>query len=1113
MTAEPRETPGQPAPKRRVEALTPTAPHAPAPYRAARLSPRRRRQRRIQRLLGLGLIPLVLLGSGLLFARAALDTEHLTALVQGALARELAVEVEIGRVEYGFPDEVRLRDLRIGSPPGSRFPELLAVPGAEGRLRLLPLIFGSIEVESLEVSGVDIFVERDELGVFRVLQAFRPRETAPSETSEEDRATLIDWRPPSVTVKEVRVWTCPETVFEIEEPIVIPEVLVRNRREDRDAFTITAETRIADLATIRLDGSGDLRRGDLRTTLQVERLRVDASFRSRLPRSLRAIWDEYQPSGTAEVSHRLMVTGGKTVENSGEVTLSDASMRLRDPRIAIDRVRGTVRVDPRRVTIEDALRGEAFGGTAEVRGSIELTPEGPAGNSVEIRLSKIELGPKVRDALPEPARRGWDRYSPEGSASLTLTARGDSFPPADFYTILDLHSVAARYSEIPYPISGLSGSIHVDRGELRVDVVGGTAPRVSVKATGNLQNADAPQEVEVQLEGITIDGEVMAALPADIRREVERFDPGGLLDLLILVRSEPGGPFRPTIQLTARDLDIAHEAFPVRVDRLTGVVVFDENGVRFDGIRGRHAGAVVALEKGEIVYGAQGHIDLEIHAPELPFGASVVAAFSEELREVVETFGPGTSRVGTDGKLDTHVFLRSKGSAPLDVLVTAEIRAPLEIRYEDFPYPLLFEQGTVIYDSAADLLRFDSLRTSPLQGGEEGNEGPRVLVTGEQSHPDEGDPDRWLLAIELKILLGQDERGLEVSDPTLVESLPADLREFAERMDLSGQVFGSVGVHSWTGGSAPDVVEYVGGIDLLDGAVDFGLRLYDIDAHFEVHGGLDGERPHHFSGSLDRGSYRFSRFRVDVTRPTSFVYGELHPEIQYLTNAERDENSRYRPSNFFLESLLDADVTKTFQASLGPAALFGGTLDGFFFADLKEGGSFGGEAEAEGILLEEGGEDLFGTKDTAGTAYGALQLRGATDDVDSLIGLGYAGIRDGRLTKIPALAAIILNPLQGFSKENLHFEKATVKRYRVADRRIVIDDWDDFVLESPIINLKGRGTLGFDSELDLILEPQTLGGLPILSDLVNTLTRFRLSGSLDDPEIEGDFEPPPEEDP
>ena len=72
--------------------------------------------------------------------------------------------------------------------------------------------------------------------------------------------------------------------------------------------------------------------------------------------------------------------------------------------------------------------------------------------------------------------------------------------------------------------------------------------------------------------------------------------------------------------------------------------------------------------------------------------------------------------------------------------------------------------------------------------------------------------------------------------------------------------------------------------------------------------------------------------------------------------------------------------------------------------------------------------------------------------------------------------------------------------FRVEGQSFTVPDWEDLVLMSPSLRILGKGRMGFDTKLNFILEPQTLGGFPLLSELVNRLTRFRLRGTLDSPE-------------
>ncbi|PCJ14102.1 MAG: hypothetical protein COB10_04700 [Planctomycetota bacterium] len=63
-------------------------------------------------------------------------------------------------------------------------------------------------------------------------------------------------------------------------------------------------------------------------------------------------------------------------------------------------------------------------------------------------------------------------------------------------------------------------------------------------------------------------------------------------------------------------------------------------------------------------------------------------------------------------------------------------------------------------------------------------------------------------------------------------------------------------------------------------------------------------------------------------------------------------------------------------------------------------------------------------------------------------------------------------------------------------------------LRSETGRILGRGTLAFNKILNLVMEPQTLGGAPLLSDIANRLLRFRIRGTLDDPKLNSRKETP-----
>lgn len=1076
----------------------PPAPR-PVPLATPRPSRTRRRLRLKQLIVGLVVVPLLLaVGAGLTL-REFLGTEYLTARVTAALEDRFAVGFEVGSVSYSFPDLVTVEGLVLASPPGSRFAQLVEIPRMRGRLRLLSLLSGRVEMQSLRVDGAHVYIERDGDGVCTLKHAV---DTTPAPVTPEsaDERPGLGWTPPSVILRNVQVHCCPVSVFQTERPLSIPSLVLRYDDEERRSFRLSG--RAADpavegieLTGIELTGSGDFATGDLDATLTIEDLALDDSLGERLPESLRQVWDEYRPRGIADLDHRLVLEAGVVTENRARIALVDVGIEMTSPPVNLEGVRGAIEVTPHSVEVIDPLVGRAFSGRAELQGAIALLPDGPGGGHVELELTSFLLDDRVRSALPDAVAREWDLYSPRGIADARISARGETFPPEVGDTFIDLRGVDITYRDYPYPLHGLSGTISIVDRAISIEVNGPSDQRPLARIDARAEIApDRPMQIQVRLGELPLDDELRRALPDEIGEVYDEYDPGGVADLTVLVlRDAPGEPQRVEVHLDPKGASLAHEVFPLRVTDVTGSLVFFEERAELRDLRGRHGESLVRLDIGEVGYDGEHPTELSIVAPELVVTPEVLAALPPESREVAASFG--IDRLERNGKLATTVDLIAPPGGDLEFEVIAEVIDPVTIRYEDFPLPLVFHTGRFLYRSSEELITIEQVATAPEIS-------PVVRVNGYHTRPDPADEERRFLSVQIDVEPVGDGPGLDIADPDLVASLPADLKLFADRMSLEGSVAGTVHVTHDIGGPAGEIARYDAEIELSDGSLDFGLKLFDMQSRFEVQGGYAEDEPHHFTGVFQEGSYRFTRFKIDVPQALEFCYGEVHPLIQMRERLAVGQKG-YLPSQHFVEALTEGDVKQVFQAALGPAKLFEGDLNGFFYVDLADGGDFGGEAEATDVDLSVGSEDIFRTPDTEGLATGTVQVRGKTDDVTTMTGFGDVRVRDAKLSRIPALAAVILNPLKGFSADNQRFDEANA-RYRIGDERFIIDTMGDLVLESPVVNIHGKGWLDFENEIDLLLEPQTLGGLPILSDIVNSLTRFRLKGNLDDPEIFGD---------
>ncbi len=1069
----------------------------PVPLRLPKPSSSRKRLRRRQILVGLIILPTIVIAGTALTVREFLQSDYLAEQLAETLRGKLAVGLTIGSIDYRFPNKVIARDLVVFSPePSNHFPHLLEIPRIDGRLQFLSLLSGRIELHSLIIEETQIFIELDDQGVCTLVRAIRPA-TLGATPSPEDVPPGLRWTPPEVTLKKVLVTCCPYTV--LKDCQLEIDLKLKYLDAERTRFSINGKGRVEAIDQILLDGTGSFAAGDIEAKLQIRGLQLDDALRDRLTEpSIIGLWDEYRPRGTADLVHEFVLTGGEVKKNSAEITLAGGKIQMVDPVIAISNVKGKIKITPGSVSTVGKLEGKAFSGNATLEGQIELLPKGPGGGSFELELMGLSLEPSVADDLPGNLRKQWDRYKPNGTADLHIFAKGDSFPPEITLTHIDLREVDLAYEEYPYPLENLSGTVALTGdGAISVSLTSppDSTPNIRIEANAFMKPGQ-PLDVTVDILGLTIDEVVATALPPTVREIFDEYSPTGLIDLKVwVIRDEEGEKQHVDVMITARDATIRHQAYPLLVEHVTGSVLILRDRVELRNFQGRHGDSEIILKNGDVVLGDQGLVDLTIESPDLVVDSEVIAALPDDSEAAIRAFGLGGSE--PNGSVQLSVVLEARGADPVEIEVNATIHDPVRMVYEEFPYPMVFHTGKFLYNSKMHGVKFSDLQTSP-------DRSPIISIFGDHTRPDEEDLDRRELFLQIDIEPGIENRGLHLSDPELVDSLPADLKLFSKKMELDGLLTASVEVRHNVGGVGPETVSYVGDLQITDGSIDFGLKLKEINATFDVSGGVGPEEPHNFEAHFKQGSYRFTRFFVEVPNELILAYGAEHPAIserKKLIAQNVPEAGGYLPTLNLIAKFPDR-VEQVFQAAIGPATMYGGELNGFFFVDLADDGRFKGEAECRGLDLSKGSMDIFGTKDIAGIANGRVDVEGRTKDAESMVGLGLVEVTAARLSRVPALAAVFLNPLKALSRENQNFHKAEAK-FLIRDQRFDMVELGDLRLVSEVVEVLGKGTLNFENYIDLILEPQTLGGLPILSDILNSLTRFRMRGNLDDPEIFG----------
>lgn len=1073
----------------------------PVPLPKGVVKPTRTRQLALRRHRIILFLLLPVLFAGVLFwvAERALSPEQLYLRTQSLLEERIATGFSLEKVQWQWPGSILLEDLVIYAPQGSRFPELLKIGQLDLDLSLLSLFAGQFKIERVELDGSTIVLERNDFGDLTLLSVVRSS-TAPlqgpvtlEDSLKQAERTVI--QPPEFVIRNLDVQTCPDTVAHSPGGLDISQLRLEVSAEDPELWEMDGVAFDPSVKSIRLDGGGRLSLGDFELVLEVAELSLDEELRQRIPPALRQIWDRYNPSGIASLRHELFFRDAREIRNSMTVNISEGELRLTEPAVTLESLSGELTITPEAISFRNPLTGKVFGADARLEGAIDLETLQPGSSDLRASLEGLAFEPRIYEILPDQGKKIWDTYNPSGAFDFSIEAVGEEFPPQISEISVMLRKADGNYAPYPYPLRDIDGEIRYTPNLLEIDLEGGL-PETPVRARGSFETvAFGERHLLIEGFGIPIDDRVRTALGDRFSGIYDDYSPTGISDLAItLERQKLGDPLDLKVIVKPTRASLSHKFFPYRIDEVQGEIIFDISGKKLllRDLIGQHGISPINLSAGYVDL-VTGDMELPIESQRLVPDEDLLAALPDDVEARLRSL----DILNGGGALETVVELYRKDQPKIAVYVRSRVIEPLQLKYSALPYPLIFHGGQVVYSSTEERVRLDDLYTDPTAS-------PIIRVSGEIGPDDSAIPlgfNSTLMAIGLSIEEGPDSRGLALDEQKLVSSLPPDPKSFVEKMNLSGQVTGSLNVvHRYgtnSNGEGTQIVEYDARGKLKNGGLDFGLNAEELFADFELHGGIEPGSGHTFSGQLQNLSLNFNKFLATVPedRTLDFTYGVTHPRL-----TPQGAESYELPTSWVLDRI-PSDRSRLFQAEIGPASIYGGTLDGFFFVDLGDlDGSYAGEILVDSLQLAEGSANLFGRPDIAGSTSIDTRFAGIVGVKGSTIGDGSFRISNGNLARIPLIAGALINPFEGLNRRNNKIKSAE-GAFTIANSAFEFKGMGSLKLDSPTGAIFGKGKFLFDTSIDLIFEPQTLGGTPLISDIANRLLRFRVVGTIEDPEI------------
>ena len=1074
------------------------------------MSPKLRKSRLALVLGGLLAVVLVIVGINV---KLAMRPEAVQARVRAVLEKLLRVPFEIGSAELDLSDGVSLSGLRVFEPArGDREPAaLLEFP----RIRIVPdygsLFFGSFEPALVVLDGGEIDASISEEGVLNLAELLRAPPPSGSGEGKVPGVAGSQARLPDFRVRGLRVRFADKrrSLALAAEEVDFSLGLARNTGQllFNSAFSLADSSRV-EISGRLPGGAASVADGPLEANFMIYKFDLAgdlASLLDDLAAGKRLKERSFSGSVDLEGSLRYDRSSGLEVTRVSS-SLAGCGLQLPVIEKTLRLTGGSAVFLGDRIEIRDA-RGELAGGSLSAAGSVGIDPArgvvttlkgslGGEGLFVDEKLLAA-LAPELNKSIPGSVIRGRVNFVCEAAEAV-------KYPPAleNLSASVELSEFQIVHGELPYPVEEFAGGLKLEKGLLKLgEKLTGKlgAARLVVSELSGLVDGSGVFEAVVDVGGedpaecLALDGQLRGFLGERGEDGVKVWDslaPEGWVAAKARIVAEPpaaAGGKRPApyaiFSVYPRELKIRHRLFPYTVEKISGEAVYDsrrpESGILLN-IEGLHGGQKIACKGSFDVHAGPAEenedppgFEINITSPQLQYDKDIRAALQPEVSRMVDTFA-------FKGAFKTDVSIGSRYSGSPRLKVVLDLLKG-EIQAVDFPYRLQLATGRIVIDNNETIL-LSGFKTA-------GGVGAQVSFDGSLRRLND------TRKLEYRLLLGDFKL-----DEQFREAFPAQYQNFLNGLGLEGTFSGRLA--GWYLKNLTDSANdkhYFEGTDIRtrDAAVNFGVKVSQMDAQGRFTGGHNADRPNHFWGEVKVEKARFNRLQLkdgDIV----FTFGEQHDRIRRLADSvdTPGEKGPYLSSSI-IGRLARGDVTDTFQMSIASENFYKGRLDGMLYVDTGEKeGDLGGEFAASGISLAEASVDVFGGRKDAirGTASGTVFFAGKTGDQRSIRGEGVGLIKEANLAELPLFLDIfklfkvpdLIN--LGFSDLLLRSKLDNVKiPYTIEDGRFLTEGLEMNSSNSGL-SFSGVGSMDFDGNLALELEPQLPTSrlkLPLIPDLID----------------------------
>lgn len=745
-----------------------------------------------------------------------------------------------------------------------------------------------------------------------------------------------------------------------------------------------------------------------------------------------------------------------------------------------------------------------------------------------------DTGKSIREIFPDPARLPM------------ITVRGGVFE-----TRLSAIFEGGRPQNVAIgdiSLTPIGGYRYHLEGEFTNELYGRWTER------GEVDLDTGAQRLALDCVGLRITRALREPLIEGFKRIYDKYLPGGLCDLHILIVKEARQEPDIRVTLVARDMTFTYANFPYPAEHIVGEIEFFTDHFVIKNMKGQHGPATLRFDGSASGYSGDSGFGFRIEIDDMPLDQALRNALDPGSQRVLDSFSP-RGKVSARGRALRAAGANSKERIPLDLSFQG-----VSLKYSEFPYEMKNVSGEIRVDGSQIEVKHASIRDGTMEAEVQGKIGD---ISGDASVDLSIDALRLPLDPRLRAAIGDEARK--------TWDLFAPGGELEVHWHLRKEKGGPV-VHTARARCRGNTALYRDlplPVSDLSGDIEMSQGKYDLQhikgkvkgAEVEVHGTIiDGQVALHVDATglpLDDevknalpiavgdflkmlklgGSVSFNSgltFKKDGRRQVDLVCKLLNGFIDTEPRFE-DIDGTVTLTGYFEEQPLllgfinctratiagkrISDVGASFNTSGSrlnflnlKATAYGGLLAGRSFSlDTKTKEFMAELITLDRVDLQEFVRDTksYASKTMSGKASLEIRdLKGNSLDSGTITANGQLVIRDALLWDIPIfLKLFTLNPGELFKTRN-RFDAGVVE-FEIKQRKIVIKR---MAFTSESVSVIGKGYVGFEGDLNLVLKPRSgpLLGLDffvlrwagdLMSLLLDSVASVEVKGTFDKPEI------------